>query len=84
MKIREAQTYSKEVVEFLFAELKKRESNPNKLAADIGLSRSSLYEIQGKAQNPGFYTLCIIADYLGYELKLLKKPDTPQPSVPEE
>lgn len=73
MNRREAHNASKATVDFLFAECAKRHISLNKMSVDTGLSLSSLSDIRNGKQMPGYYTLCIIADYLGLEFNLVSK-----------
>ena len=61
------------IVDFLFAECKKRKISMYKLAKETCLSYTSLLDIKKGRQMPAFYTLCVIADYLDFEFNLVSK-----------
>lgn len=73
MNKREAQNISKNLVSLLFAECEKQKISMYKLAQETCLSYTSILDIQKGKQMPGYYTLCIIADYLGLEFNLVSK-----------
>ncbi len=73
MNKREAQNISRDFATFLFEECDKRDITMYQVAQDTCLSYTSILDIRKGKQMPGYYTLCIIADYLGYKFELTKK-----------
>mgnify|MGYP002470076549 CR=1 FL=1 len=73
MNKREAQSISYDFVAFLLNECDKQGISMYQIARDTCLSYTSILDIKKGKQMPSLYTLCIIADYLGYKFDLIKK-----------
>lgn len=73
MNKREAQEVSSKVVALLKNERIKQGISQYKLAKDIGMSKSSIFYLENRTQQPALHTVFLIADYLHIKLsKILK------------
>lgn len=73
MNKREAQEVSSKVVALLKNEHIKQGISQYKLATDIGMSKSSIFYLENRIQQPSLHTVLLIADYLHIKLsKILK------------
>lgn len=76
---------SDRVVRFLLAEMEKRKISPYEISKGTELSYTSVLDILKLKNKPAYYTLYIIADYLGFEIKMLmKQSEDLESSIPEE
>ena len=73
MKKRQAQEISDQIVAILRAERIKKGITQYKMAKDTGMSKSSILYIESFQQRPSFYTVIMLADYLGLDLSLIIK-----------
>ena len=73
MKKRQAQEISDQIVAILRAERIKKGITQYKMAKDTGMSKISILYIVSFQQRPSFYTVIMLADYLGLDLSLIIK-----------
>ena len=68
MKIREAQTFSDEVVDLLVQERIRQNISRYRLAKECGITEAALSYIERHERRPTLYTLKMIADTLNIQL----------------
>lgn len=64
---------SKEILEFLCAQRKKKKMTQLQLGGWVGVSRNTILNVERAKRDTGFFTVCAIANALGYELTLAKR-----------
>lgn len=57
----------------IIRDLLRQKGTIRKVAADLGMDHANLLKILRKEANPGLKTVEKLADYLGHEIKLVKR-----------
>lgn len=67
----------KDILEVI-REIIKKETSLRKVAGDLNVDRSSLFHSLKSGANPELKTIIKVLDYLGYELKVVKRREVKQ------